>query len=275
MEFLRDWPVDHCGAAVLHGGSVSFEGDVDRLFGLASVTKPLVAYAVLIAVEEGVFELNTPLGPPGATVTDLLAHTSGIGFASTKPERPPRQRRVYSSAGFEILAAAIAEETEIPFVDYLDEAVLQPLGMTRTRLAGSPGHGAESTVRDLAKFAAEVLNPTLLHGSTLSRALTPVYPRLSGLVPGYGVYKPCPWGLGFEIKGAKAPHWTGVNMPPDVAGHFGQAGTFLWVHRPTQRAMVALTERPFGDWAKPLWAETNAKVWAHLEQTLSKPSSST
>ena len=50
MEFLRDWPVDHCGAAVLHGGSVSFEGDVDRLFGLASVTKPLVAYAVLIAV---------------------------------------------------------------------------------------------------------------------------------------------------------------------------------------------------------------------------------
>ena len=65
MDFLRDWPVDHCGAAVLHGGSVSFEGDVDRLFGLASVTKPLVAYAVLIAVEEGVFELSTPLGPPG------------------------------------------------------------------------------------------------------------------------------------------------------------------------------------------------------------------
>lgn len=268
MEFLSDWPVEHSGAAIVHGGSVTVEGDIDRLFGLASVTKPIVAYAVLIAVEEGVFDLDTPLGPPGATVRDLLAHSSGIGFASTRPERRVRERRIYSSAGFEILASAIAAETEIPFPTYLEEAVLAPLGMARTRLAGSPGHGMESTVRDMVAFAQEVLDPKLLHISTLTAALTPTFPELHGVVPGYGMFKPCPWGLGFELKGAKQPHWIADNMPADVAGHFGQAGTFFWVHRPTQRAMVALTERPFGPWAKPLWAETNAKVWAHLEETL-------
>lgn len=29
--------------------------------------------------------------------------------------------------------------------------------------------------------------------------------------------------------------------------------------------MVALTDRDFGDWAKPLWAETNDAIWGELE----------
>lgn len=267
MEYLRDWPVDHAGAAVL-GSSIAFEGDIDRVFELASVTKPVVAYAALIAVEEGVFDLETPLGPPGATVRDLLAHSSGVGFASATPERGVRERRIYSSAGFEILAAAIAQETEMPFEQYLEEAVLQPLGMASTKLVGSAGHGVWSSVRDMAAFAAEVLSPTLLDVATVELALTPTFPELVGVVPGYGMQKPCPWGLGFEIKGSKSPHWTGQSMPPDTAGHFGQAGTFLWVHRPTGRAVVALTDRAFGDWAKPLWSDTNDQIWANLQAEL-------
>ncbi|NLF89976.1 MAG: serine hydrolase, partial [Corynebacterium marinum] len=70
--------------------------------------------------------------------------------------------------------------------------------------------------------------------------------------------------LGFEIKGDKDPHWTGSNMPADTFGHFGQSGTYLWVAPNTGRAMVALTDRPFGDWAKPLWSETNAAIWEEL-----------
>lgn len=266
MEFLKSWPVEHYGAAVVSGGSVVFEGDVDRVFDLASVTKLVVAYAALIAVEEGVFELGSALGP--GTVQDLLAHTSGVGFASKIPERPVGERRIYSSAGFEILAEGIEREADMPFEQYLAEAVLDPLGMERTSLVGSAGHGMRSNVRDMAVFAAEVVSPTLLDAATVEKALTPVAPGVVGVVPGYGMQKPCPWGLGFEIKGAKEPHWTGASMPEDVAGHFGQAGTFLWVHRPTGRAMVALTDRAFGAWAKPLWAQTNDRVWASLEATL-------
>ena len=82
------------------------------------------------------------------------------------------------------------------------------------------------------------------------------------MVPGYGMQKPCPWGLGFEIKGEKSPHWTGDGMPADTVGHFGMAGTYLWVAG--GQACVVLTDREFGDWAKPLWQETNTALWEAL-----------
>ena len=53
-------------------------GDVAHRFALASVTKPLVARAAQIAIEEGVVELDTAAGPPGSTVRHLLAHASGL-----------------------------------------------------------------------------------------------------------------------------------------------------------------------------------------------------
>ena len=36
------------------------------------------------------------------------------------------------------------------------------------------------------------------------------------------------WGLGWEIKGAKAKHWTGNLTSPQTFCHFGAAGTLLW-----------------------------------------------
>ena len=160
------------------------------------------------------------------------------------------ERRIYSSAGFEILADAIGEESGIDFPDYLREAVFDPLGMRDTNLYGSAGHGATSTVHDLLLFVAEVLQPTLLDAQTVADAASVQFPELSGIVPGYGMFKPCPWGLGFEVKGSKGAsreHWTGALLPPDTIGHFGQSGTFLWVHRPSMRAMAVLTDYAFGD----------------------------
>lgn len=265
---LQSWPCDHVSAGVISGDERILAGDEGRVYELASVTKLLAAYGFLIAVEEGVFELDTVLGfemgLEGATVRHLLAHASGVGFKEGDPIRAVGQRRIYSSYGFEILAAALEREVGMSFAEYLDEAVFVPLGMADTVLWGSPGHEARSTVRDLLRFAEEVVDPKLLSLSTLTSALSTHFPELAGVVPGYGMQKPCPWGLGFEIKGEKSPHWTGATMPQDVAGHFGQAGTYLWVHRPTGRAMVALTDRPFGDWAKPLWADTNDVIWGEL-----------
>ena len=268
LENLRSWPANNVAAGVVDGAKISTIGDTNRVFELASVTKPLVAYAVLIAVEEGVFELDTPLGPPGSTVKHLLAHASGVGFSSREPERAPGGRRIYSSAGFEILADAIAEESGIDFPDYLHEAVFGPLGMKDTRLHGSAGHGASSTVHDLLLFAGEVLHPTLIDAQTLTAATSVQYPELAGIVPGYGMFKPSAWGLGFEVKGVKGlerEHWMGTELPADTIGHFGQSGTFLWIHRPSMRAMAVLTDYAFGQWAKPLWSETNDEVWKALE----------
>lgn len=265
LEKVQDWPVDTAAAALLNAGETTMSGGQEQVFELASVTKLLASYGFLLAVEEGVFELDTELGPEGSTVRHLLAHASGVGMSSRESEKEAGERRIYSSAGFEILADAVADEAGMSFAEYLELAVFQPLQMTATELYGSPGHESRSTVADLSTFAREIIEPTLLHPDTLAEALSVQFSDLRGVVPGYGMQRPCPWGLGFEIRGEKKPHWTAESMPADVVGHFGQSGTYLWIHRPTRRAMVALTDRAFGKWAKPLWAETNEAIWRELE----------
>ncbi|WP_306507253.1 serine hydrolase [Corynebacterium sp.] len=263
LSSLESWPVDTVAGALVHCGEVVEQvGDASRCFPVASVTKLVAAYAVMLAVEEGAVELDQPAGPEGSTLRHLLAHTSGVGFDTREPQKPVGQRRIYSSAGYEWAAEEVERATEIAFPDYLAEGVCQPLGMRATTLEGSAGHGLVSTVEDLAAFAAEVQSPRLLAAQTVAEMRTVQFPGLRGIVPGYGSFKDCTWGLGFEIHGDKE-QWMGA-LPADAVGHFGMSGTYLWVAG--EWAMVALADRDFGDWCKPLWAETNSAVWEDLQR---------
>lgn len=269
MESLRlidKWPVPSAAAGVVRadGTLAGSYGPTGRRFPLASVTKPLAAYAVLVAVEEGAVELDEPAGPAGSTVRHLLAHTSGLAFDEPRVQAAPGTRRLYSNAGFEALADYLTKATEIPFADYLREAVLEPLGMSATTLDGSPAWAATSTVDDLLRFAAELLAPRLLAPRTHAEATSVAFPGLKGVLPGYGLQNPNDWGLGFEIRDAKSPHWTGTSSSPRTFGHFGQSGTFLWVDPDAGAACVALTDRKFGEWALPLWPEFTDAVLAGL-----------
>jgi len=120
LDQVAQWPVSNAAAAVVaaDGRVLGAVGDDKREYYLASVTKLLTAYTVLIAVEEGVFELDTPAGPEGATVRDLLAHTAGVAFSQRKVVAAPRTRRLYSSAGFDMLAEALTEHADIAFDTY-------------------------------------------------------------------------------------------------------------------------------------------------------------
>lgn len=262
LRSIESWPVDNAAGCLITDAGAETVGDTSRVFALASVTKPLAAYAILVAVEEGVFDLDSPLGPAGSTVRHLLAHASGVAFDSPNPERAVEERRLYSSAGFDILADAVAAVADMSFAQYLREAVCEPLGMKDTTLQGSAGHGASSAVQDMAAFVRELLAPTLVAPATMAEATTVQFPELAGIVPGYGRYNPCPWGLGFEIKGQKNPHWTGSSMPATTFGHFGQSGTFLWIAE--GRGCVVLTDRAFGPWAKPLWQDFNDELWGEV-----------
>lgn len=261
LDLTATWPVDHVSAAVVADSGVREQvGETTRVYELASVTKLLSAYAVLVAVEEGVVEFDQPAGPRGSTVRHLLAHASGLAFADRTVQAPAGTKRIYSSAGFEVLAELIETESGISFPDYLDEAVCLPLQMTDTSLVGPAGHGARSSLADLIEFAAELLTPTLIAPQTHRSAVAVQFPGLNGIVPGYGSHKPCDWGLGFELRGDKTPHWTGRNNSPSTFGHFGQAGTFLWVDPVAHTSCVVLTDRAFGEWAKPLWPELSDAV---------------
>ncbi|MDY3126747.1 MAG: serine hydrolase domain-containing protein [Corynebacterium sp.] len=264
LQKVESWPADNIAAALITPQGVETSGDTSRRFEVASVTKLVVAYAIMLAVEEGVVELDQAAGPEGSTLRHLLAHASGIPFDSREPQKKVGERRIYSSAGYEWAADVVAAAAGMDFADYLQEGLCKPLGMTRTSLEGSAGHGLVSTVDDLVVFAQEVLEPKLLHSSTVEEMRTIQFPELRGVVPGYGGYNPCPWGLGFEIRGDKTPHWTGENMPAETIGHFGVSGTYLWIAE--SLAMVALTDHPFGDWAKPLWSDTNTAIWAGLHE---------
>jgi CubicO group peptidase (beta-lactamase class C family) len=245
-------------------GIVAATGDTDRPFRLASVTKLLTALACLVAVEEGTLDLDEPAGPEGATVRHLLAHASGLGF-DTGVAMPPGRKRLYSNTGFDALAEHLANRSGMAADTYLTEAVVDPLGMASTDLReGSLAHGAWSTVDDMARFATELLRPTLVAPATLAEATTVQFPGLDGPLPGVGPQSPNDWGLGFELRDGKVPHWTGTTNSPATFGHFGGAGTFLWVDPALDHALVVLTDREFGDWALDAWPPLSDAVVALL-----------
>lgn len=266
LKAIESWPSTHAAVAVVakDGNVLGSHGDLDRDYSLASVTKLLSAYAFLVAIEEGAFELDTPAGPEGSTVKHLLAHTSGYDFAEKTVRFAPGTRRLYSNVGFEVLAETLEAATGMSFREYLTEAVLQPLGMASTRLDGSAAAGGTSTVGDLVKFAAELQAPTLLAAETHFQATHVVYPGVAGILPGYGRQKDNTWGLGLEIRSEKSPHWTGSLNSPETFGHFGQAGTFLWADPALGAACVALSDKQFGPWAVETWAPFNDQVVAEL-----------
>ena len=266
LDALEDWPVPAAAAAVVgRSGVLASHGDTERQFALASVTKLLVARAAQIAIEEGAVDLDTAAGPPGSTVRHLLAHASGLAMDSDETLAKPGARRIYSNYGFGILAETVQRAAGIEFGRYLAEAVFEPLDMTATRLDGgapAAGFGATSTVADLAAFAGDLLTPTTVSAQMHADATTVQFPGLNGVLPGYGQQRPNDWGLGFEIKDAKSPHWTGAKNSAASYGHFGQSGTLIWADPQVKLALVVLTDRGFGDWALPLWPALADRVLA-------------
>jgi CubicO group peptidase (beta-lactamase class C family) len=266
LDALEDWPVAAAaGAVVGPSGVLASHGDTERQFALASVTKLLVARAAQIAIEEGAVDLDSAAGPPGSTVRHLLAHASGLAMHSDETLAKPGARRIYSNYGFGVLAETVQRAAGIEFGRYLAEAVFEPLGMTATRLdagAQAAGFGATSTVADLAAFAGDLLTPTTVSAQMHAAATTVQFPGLNGVLPGYGQQRPNDWGLGFEIKDAKSPHWTGAKNSAASYGHFGQSGTLIWADPQVKLALVVLTDRDFGDWALPLWPVLSDRVLA-------------
>lgn len=266
---LDEWPVPRAAAAVVGpDGPLGVHGRVDEPFPLASVTKPLTVLATLVAAEEGALELTDPADErliPGATLRHLLAHASGLAPERRLRSFGPGVRRVYSNVGIELAAELVAAAVEMPFADYLAESVVTPLGLSATTLAGSPASGGLASVRDLAQVMQEVLSPqSVLHPSTLADACSVQFPGLRGVLPGFGSQDPNDWGLGFEIRGHKHPHWTGSANSPATFGHFGQSGTMFWIDPAAEIGLVALAQRDFGPWAASAWPRLSDAVLAAI-----------
>lgn len=142
----------------------------DTRFEIASLTKPVTAWAILKLAEAGRLDLDAPISdylrrwqPPwsaeqdtGITARAILAHAAGLssgGDPGTEPGEPvpslteaadgagqeggaiaviarPGERYVYSSKGYILLEMAVEDITGERFAEYVEREVLMPLGMT-------------------------------------------------------------------------------------------------------------------------------------------------
>lgn len=265
MDSLRaidGWDAGSAAAGVARAdGVLATHGPREAALPWASVTKLLTGLALLVALEEGTVDLDEAAGPPGSTLRHLLAHASGLPLDGEQPLAEPGRRRIYSNTGIELAARLLEERAEMPFAEYFAQAVVGPLGLAG-QLAGSAAHGYRGPLDDLLALGRELLAPTLVASETLDEAATVQFPGLTGVLPGLGRMEPNDWGLAFELRDSKSPHWTGSRNSERTFGHFGASGTFLWVDPDAGLACGVLTDRRFGDWAKEAWPAFSDAVLA-------------
>ena len=127
----------------------------------------------------------------------------------------------------------------MPFTEYFAHV----WGDTTAVLSGSAGSGVEGTLDDLLALARELREPTRIAPETLEEACTVQFPGLVGVLPGFGRQEPNDWGLGFELRDAKSPHWTGARNSPRTFGHFGRS-RHVPVGRPGRERRARLPHRP-------------------------------
>jgi CubicO group peptidase (beta-lactamase class C family) len=141
LRTIDGWGARTAAAGVTRAEvELAVHGPRDSTFRWASVTKLLTGLAVLVAVEEGIVDLDDAAGPEGSTLRHLLAHASGLPPDEGPPLMPPERRRIYSNYGIELAAERVAERAQMPFAEYFSSAVVEPLTLAG-ELRGSPAWG--------------------------------------------------------------------------------------------------------------------------------------
>jgi CubicO group peptidase (beta-lactamase class C family) len=248
-----DWPGSPAYVVLrMNGGTVqrvAEHGDLDAVRPWASVSKLAVAMAFGVEMDWDLHSYTEMVGPQGANYANLLSHSSGLGLEESDPVVPIGTKRIYSNYGVELAVSSLIGEN--PAAEWLNDRVFLPLGMTTTTLVDRPAAGVSGSTNDLATFALAWMRSDLVAPATRDRLIRPYLPDLAGIVPGFGRFTPCPWGMGPEVRGDKE-HWMG-DWPPRSFGHFGQSGSLLLVNADEALAVVATGTEPFGPWAVSLW----------------------
>jgi CubicO group peptidase (beta-lactamase class C family) len=161
--------VDAAGRRVTHVARGP-DGPVaeDSVFFLASVSKAIVATAVMQYVDEGRLDVHAPLGrilpelartgDDGISAWHVLTHTSGLPdipvetlrrqrpahdrlfdiVAASRPGWSPGSRYEYNSAAWMLLAEAMTRLSGMPFDRAMGLRLLGPLGMVDTAFDARP-----------------------------------------------------------------------------------------------------------------------------------------
>jgi len=213
----------------------------DTVFEAASISKPVFAYAALGLHERGIIALDDPLDGylpepylgddprlPLITMRRVLCHTTGFqNWRSEKPLRihfEPGERFSYSGEGYMYLQRVVEEVTGLPLEEFIERALLGPLGMAdssyvwsdryegrmahphdeegkagelRRRSEAKSASSLYSTSRDIARFVIENMEPSSRGGHHLSHETVDEMLR-----PQMRVNDSVSWGLGWGLQHA-------------------------------------------------------------------------
>ncbi|MGB7443222.1 MAG: serine hydrolase domain-containing protein [Coleofasciculaceae cyanobacterium] len=175
------------------------------VFRVGSVSKLFTATAVMQLVEQGKLNLNDDVNnylaqfhlkenyPKPVTVANLLTHTGGIeenfiGIAARSlaeitplgeylakhlPPRalPPGEIIRYTNHGFALAGYLVEAVSQLPFASYIDQNILQPLGMTHSSFQLLPEISSDLAVGYRYKHGNYRSLPTVYTNDTPSGAL--------------------------------------------------------------------------------------------------------
>ncbi|MHB1413638.1 MAG: serine hydrolase domain-containing protein, partial [Chloroflexota bacterium] len=181
---------------------------------------------------------------------------------------PPGTRFSYSNFGYGLMGEIIARVSGRGYHRFVAEEILGPLGMSDSylqppesiygriawvwlptephtdyerynspyfRQLGIPWGGLYTTPEDLAVYAQTFLDGgrggehRLLSPATVREMTRDQVGGLPGGVPSaHREWLAASWGLGWDVKGGKAPHNSGNLTSPMTFGHTGSAGSLLW-----------------------------------------------
>jgi CubicO group peptidase (beta-lactamase class C family) len=139
---------------------------LDSMFWIASMTKPVTGFAVMMLQEEGKLDLDDPVskhlpefaelkGPDGkaasVTLLQCLTHTSGLAEPTPEANRAstdlagimpsivsqplqfaPGSRWQYCQSGINTAARVVEAVSGMSFPDFLEKRIFAPLGMKNT-----------------------------------------------------------------------------------------------------------------------------------------------
>jgi CubicO group peptidase (beta-lactamase class C family) len=253
--------------------------DADTIFYIGSLSKALTAVGFMRLVDQGKVSLADPIGKylpnlpqswQQITVAQVMAHQSGIpqlgkklptfeemiASAASRPLAfPSGSKQEYNNFNFAIAGKLIEKISGQTFLDYMKQAVFDPLGMTRTgygledaneavsyrpgtqpqpidhRLKGGeygiPSGHIQSTINDLLRFYDGLRRHALFKVPIMQQMIARVQPNLSG-TPGWFEQPAGEFSLVTKNGSAQGYHSLLAFVPRKGQGQAGQAGVMIW-----------------------------------------------
>ena len=147
------------------------------------------------------------------------------------------------------------------------------------RQATHPAGSVVGTAADVASFFQLFLDDGRAHPAGAGRhggrpVLSPASARLMtasqtgglrGGIEGFMTWDDCAWGLGFDLRGNKHPHFSGEFTSPQTFGHTGVSGNFAWADPTRELVCVVLANRLLHNrWNEGRWSRYSTAVVAAL-----------